>query len=345
MNTNSIERARSYIARVPGAVSGAGGHNATFHAACVLVLGFGLTPAEALPLLLAWNTTCQPLWSEADLRHKLADADRANSAKPRGYLVGSGGVWTPRRHVARPGSASAQSKPANPLPDRAGFGPGTLGQVQRLADARPYHREGLAWAQERGVLVFGVWHGFECYGLTDASARVLEVRRIDGNLFPAVPGTAIRARKCHAVKGSQKPWSLGILEACDLPAVALLEGVPDFLTAHSVALSEGVSRDDRRDSRCAPVAMLSASPAIHPDALPHFKGKFVRIFPHSERMGLKGAAKWQAQLAAAGAACVDVFDFSPYRKADGSRVNDLWEFVHDLHPDDRKNPVTWRILP
>ena len=42
----------------------------------------------------------------------------------------------------------------------------------------------------------------------------------------------------------------------------------------------------------------------------------------------------------AGAARVDVFDFSAYPKADGSRVNDLWEFVHRLHPDDRMNLAT-----
>jgi primase-polymerase (primpol)-like protein len=40
--TAVVERARKYVAKLPPAISGQGGHNATFHAACVLVLGFCL---------------------------------------------------------------------------------------------------------------------------------------------------------------------------------------------------------------------------------------------------------------------------------------------------------------
>lgn len=339
---NPPDRARAYLARVPAAIAGSGGHNATFHAACVLVNGFALATGDALALLLDWNASCQPPWSEADLRHKLASAEKAHHAKPHGHLLADG-ERAPAYRPPRPGPA-AEPTP-RPLPDPTGFGIGTKEQVQRLADARPYHREGLEWASERGVLVFGAWRGFDCYGLSDTSGRVLEVRRMDGEPFPAVPGTALGERKSHAVKGSQKAWPLGILEARDCPAIALLEGLPDFLTAHYVALWEQASQHDRRDAQCAPVGMLSASPSIPADALPFFKEKFVRIFPHSEGAGLKGAVKWQSQLLAAGAARVDVFDFSAYRKADGSPVNDFWEFVHDLHPDDQQNPVTWRMLP
>jgi replicative DNA helicase len=78
------ERARKYLAKLPPAVSGSGGHNATFHAACVLVLGFGLDGSEALPILNEWNQLCQPPWSEKDLRHKLADA--AKQSGERNYL-------------------------------------------------------------------------------------------------------------------------------------------------------------------------------------------------------------------------------------------------------------------
>ena len=76
-----LGRARRYLAKIPAAVSGQHGHNATFHAACALVKGFDLTPDEVLPLLQQWNETCQPPWSEAELRHKLADADRQPSER------------------------------------------------------------------------------------------------------------------------------------------------------------------------------------------------------------------------------------------------------------------------
>jgi putative DNA primase/helicase len=82
--TSVIERARKYLDAIPGAVSGSGGHNQTFHVACVLVLGFGLTKAEALGLLSEYNQKCEPPWSEAELQHKIESAD----AQPgeRGYL-------------------------------------------------------------------------------------------------------------------------------------------------------------------------------------------------------------------------------------------------------------------
>ncbi|MBI3414226.1 MAG: hypothetical protein HY043_02720 [Verrucomicrobia bacterium] len=342
MNLQPIERARAYVARIPGAIAGSGGHDATFHAACILVNGFALTPADALPLLVAWNQTCQPPWSEAELRHKLTSADKARHAKPRGHLLED----SERAPIFRTAKFAPTPAPvARPLPDRSGFGPGTAEQIQRLAKMRPYHCEGLEWASERGLLVFGSWRGFDCHGVTDASGRVLELRRMDGEPFPAVPGTSLVERKSHSVKGSQKQWPLGIAEAQNFASIALMEGLPDFLAAHYVALWEQASHHAKRDARCVPVAMLSSSPEIHADALTLFRGKHVRIFAHAEGAGLKGAARWLTQLQSADAARVDVFDFSAYRKTDGSRVNDLWEFVHGLHPDDQRNPVTWRLLP
>ncbi len=71
------ERARRYLTTLPPAVSGQGGSNVTFHAACVLVKGFALSVDAALPLLAEWNATCQPPWTEQELLHKLNDAVKA----------------------------------------------------------------------------------------------------------------------------------------------------------------------------------------------------------------------------------------------------------------------------
>lgn len=79
-----IERARKYLAKLPGAVSGQFGHDTTFHAACILILGFGLANDQAYPLLSEWNQTCQPPWGERDLRRKLAEA--AKQPGERNYL-------------------------------------------------------------------------------------------------------------------------------------------------------------------------------------------------------------------------------------------------------------------
>lgn len=79
------ERARRYLARMPPAVTGQGGHNATFRVACVLVLGFNLPIEEAAPLFQEWNANCQPPWSDRDLMHKLTDAGKREGQ--RGWLL------------------------------------------------------------------------------------------------------------------------------------------------------------------------------------------------------------------------------------------------------------------
>jgi len=79
-----VSRARKYLEKVPPAVSGRGGHNQAYAAACAMVLGFGLSDDEAFGLLSEWNTSCQPPWSEGELRHKIADAQKMPG--PRNYL-------------------------------------------------------------------------------------------------------------------------------------------------------------------------------------------------------------------------------------------------------------------
>lgn len=79
-----VERARRYMARMPSAISGQGGHNQTFRVACVLVLGFGLGDGEALGLMREYNARCEPEWSDRELEHKVRSA--ANQPGERNYL-------------------------------------------------------------------------------------------------------------------------------------------------------------------------------------------------------------------------------------------------------------------
>ena len=83
-----IERARRYVLKCDRAVSGQGGHDRTFHVACVLVHGFDLTDADALAVLREWNGGCSPPWSEGELVHKINSARAKEGCKPRGYLLG-----------------------------------------------------------------------------------------------------------------------------------------------------------------------------------------------------------------------------------------------------------------
>lgn len=78
----SIARARAYLAAMPPAVSGDGGHAATFKAALALTWGFGFNDATALPLLEEYNARCSPPWTVAELEHKLETSRDPSPEKP-----------------------------------------------------------------------------------------------------------------------------------------------------------------------------------------------------------------------------------------------------------------------
>jgi hypothetical protein len=70
-----LERAAKYLAKMPGAISGSGGHATTFAAARALVRGFALEQDDALRLLLELhNPMCAPPWTEKELKHKVKQA-------------------------------------------------------------------------------------------------------------------------------------------------------------------------------------------------------------------------------------------------------------------------------
>lgn len=70
----------AYIGRIE-AVSGQGGHNATFRAACRL-RDAGVSPVEALAILSHWNeTNATPPWSAPELAHKIRSAFASNAPR------------------------------------------------------------------------------------------------------------------------------------------------------------------------------------------------------------------------------------------------------------------------
>ena len=72
-SNGNVTHGRGYISRIH-AVSGEGGSNATFRAACKL-RDAGLTADEALTELLAWNErNAEPPWTEKELIHKVRSA-------------------------------------------------------------------------------------------------------------------------------------------------------------------------------------------------------------------------------------------------------------------------------
>ena len=237
-------------------------------------------------------------------------------------LTSGSPVEPPQVTPAAKAEAADEERPNTSL-----FYPGTTSQLERLSAVRGISMQGLRWAQDRGVLVFGLWRTSVVYGVKDALKRVMEIRKLDGSLFDAVGD--LSERKSHAIKHSQKNWPVGIQEAFQCPRIMLLEGIPDFLAAHQVVVEEG------RQGDVAPVAMLCASVSIAEQALPYFKGKHVRVFPHADEAGVKAARKWSQQLKAAGVAKMDFFDFARLKVAPGERVKDLCDLIgwRKSHPE------------
>jgi P4 family phage/plasmid primase-like protien len=88
-----VERARAYVERTPGAISGKGGHDATLRVARIIVNDFAVPKDEAWPLLCDFNKRCDPTWTEEELRHKLEAAEEGDAGHPKGCkLVDSDGL-------------------------------------------------------------------------------------------------------------------------------------------------------------------------------------------------------------------------------------------------------------
>ena len=80
--SSRMRRPRAYISKLPPAVAGQHGHDATFQVACECVR-FGLTDGEALDVIAQYSTRCIPPWSDKELNHKVAQARRKASAGER----------------------------------------------------------------------------------------------------------------------------------------------------------------------------------------------------------------------------------------------------------------------
>lgn len=82
----ALERALKYTAHCEPALSGSGGHQATFRVA-LKCKEFGLTIGETLHVLRIFNERCQPKWQEKDLLHKAESAHGVGRVQRGGKLA------------------------------------------------------------------------------------------------------------------------------------------------------------------------------------------------------------------------------------------------------------------
>jgi hypothetical protein len=181
-----------------------------------------------------------------------------------------------------------------------------LTAISKLRSIKP---EALQLAADQGFLFTATLKNLPAFILTDQTRKCYLARKMDGTDWEH------NGCKAYTLSGSQASWPIGILESTLYPAIALTEGVPDFLSAFHLALAFGV------DPVVAPVCMSGASVSIPGDALPHIVGKRIRIFAHNDAAGQAAAQRWTEQLE--DTATVDCFTFGGLEMSDGKVVKDL----------------------
>jgi len=85
-DTSYITRARAWLEKADPAVSGQHGHDTAFRIIERVARGFQLDEGGAFEALRDWNARCQPPWSDAELRHKIANG-LARGDTPLGQLL------------------------------------------------------------------------------------------------------------------------------------------------------------------------------------------------------------------------------------------------------------------
>lgn len=173
--------------------------------------------------------------------------------------------------------------------------------IRALAKLRCLSPAGIRAACKTGVLFGCRWpqrhDSHQSWCVTDSSRNVAQFRRFDGKPYQ------MRDREIKSWTKGTPSWPVGAagLATAPNPNVIMVEGGPDFLAAYQ--LLKSVFKVGRHSLSPAfiPVAMLGAANKINRDALSLFDGKRVRILRHDDEAGLKGAAQWSEQLAAAGA--------------------------------------------
>ena len=212
------------------------------------------------------------------------------------------------------------------------------GELEALAALRGFKLETLEAAQAAGLLRFTDWAGRVAWCVGDPAGRIAEGRRLDGKPWEAFK--MLPERKVHAWGGG-KDWPVNLEGAARCGKLALVEGGPDVLAALEIIRREGVAES------VGVVGILGAgNTRLDAAALPFFRGKTVRLFPHADAAGRKAAQEWARLLMQAGAARVDAFDLSGLVRADGEPGKDLCD-VLNIGPGCRAEKAKFqgRLMP
>lgn len=292
-----IERARRYLANIH-AVSGNGGHTATFNAAMAAVKGFSLSPDAAMAVLKEWNeANASPQWTERELAHKIREA--AKSPKPSGYLLANNRPEMALHAFAEGGRLSPYlegeetARKARLRSTWPTFRHPSPEETERIASLRSVSTDAVALLAHAGILRATTVDGHPCVIIREGAFA--QARRLDGH--------PLRLRDGREVKAKNLPGSEGLflgrkwLGGPQCP-VLLVEGALALLEAVSAALS--VDADVRDPAGWTFIAATSASSRFNAEWLALLAGRRIRIAGDNDAAGREAVAKWTASLRTAG---------------------------------------------
>ena len=190
---------------------------------------------------------------------------------------------------------------------------GTASDFGKLSELRNVNEDTLQIMAARGLLRCADFNAGRAFVALDPNLRNAQARLLSGQRWSR-PDTMTRSPRKDT--GAVYGWPIGITAAAPFPAIAMVEGVPDFISVLHHAACRGL------ESQIAPVMMPGAGVRIVADALPLFAGKRVRIFVHEDIRGIDAFSRWSGQLIEAGAV-VDGFIFDGLMQSNRKRVKDL----------------------
>lgn len=266
---------------------------------------------------------------ELDFIERFDGVSKEKARERYSQLLGNAGaVHSPSKTTITPKTVLVAKHPKVLKEAVRDFHEGNEREIATVARLRKVSIDSVALMQRRGLLKFGTVCGVPCWIITDVSGWAAEARRMDGRRFPA---GHLAERKVHTVRGFKKFWPVGLMLPDNLHEsfsnIIWCEGSGDIVAGYHFTQAAGES-----GASWLPVAMLGASTRIRPEVLPLLKGKRIRIIPHLDDSGGKGAGRWAQQLTDIGCD-VSVFTLTGLRTSDGSNVKDLNDCT-DIHPND-----------
>lgn len=284
------------------AIQGAGGDGRTYRLADGLN-GLGLSESEALAVMIAWNGTCDPPWSETALKAKIQSAFKHTDRRGRLLKEDDERRW---QQAARSATAarSADGEPSQYLAN-VKQGPVTVHDfacIRSLRNLPPFNLQRFIELQMVTTIYvsdpeYSCRH--RCFAMCEDG--FIQARRYDGGLLPA-NGERKKAKTLFGSRGVFYGKSLlKRFEKWGQHPVLMVEGVVGFLEAAGlIEYAEGLRGDALP---WLPFAAVTAGSAFANDreALELLRGRRVLILPDEGVPGMKGAATWLAELESVGA--------------------------------------------